>query len=87
MRATGLAGDTIEKELSKLSEVGKVEVIESDGDGIEAIVSAAKGKAKKLNAAIFKFCKDKGLNVAELSVDPGRLDDLFREITKSDQED
>ncbi|MDF1752632.1 MAG: ATP-binding cassette domain-containing protein [Verrucomicrobiales bacterium] len=87
LRATGLAGKTIQKELEKLAEVGKVEVLEADGDGINARVSPAKGKSHKLNAAVFKFCKDKGLNVVELSVDPGRLDDLFREITKSDRDD
>ncbi|MDF1815881.1 MAG: ATP-binding cassette domain-containing protein [Verrucomicrobiales bacterium] len=87
LKATGQAGKTIQKELEKLSEVGKVQVIESDGDGIHASISAAKGKALKLQPAVFKFCKDKGLSVSELSVDPGRLDDLFREITKSDRED
>jgi ABC-2 type transport system ATP-binding protein len=87
LKASGLAGSGIQKELEKLSEVGKVKVIDSDGDGIHAGITPAKGKGHKLNAAIFKLCKEKELSVLELSVDTGRLDDLFREITKSDRED
>ena len=87
LKATGLAGSGIQKELEKLSEVGNVEVLDSNDDGIEAIVSPSKGKSDKLSLAISKLCTDKNLTVAELRVDPGRLDDLFREITKSDRED
>jgi ABC-2 type transport system ATP-binding protein len=87
LRATGLAGTGIQKELEKLSEVGKVEVIKADGDGIYARISSAKGKGAGLNAAIAKLCKEKGLTINELNIDSGRLDDLFREITKSDRED
>ncbi len=87
LRATGLAGTGIQKELEKLSEVGKVEVIKADGDGLHARISGAKGKGANLSTAIAKLCKDKGLTITELNVDSGRLDDLFREITKSDRED
>ena len=87
LKATGLAGSGIQKELEKLPEVGEVKVLNSDDDGIEAVVSPSKGKSDKLSLAISKLCTDKNLTVTELIVDPGRLDDLFREITKSDRED
>ncbi len=87
LKASGLEGKTIRKELEKLSEVKNVETIDSDGDSIHCKISAAKGKTDKLSGAVFRLCKEKALNVAELSSDPGRLDELFREITKSDRED
>lgn len=87
LSATGLAGSAIKKELEKLSEVGRVDVIEEDDDGIQCTVVASKGKKDKLGDAVFNLCKDKHLHVSELNVDAGRLDQLFREVTKSDQED
>jgi hypothetical protein len=36
---------------------------------------------------VAKLCKDKALTVEELHVEQGRLDELFREITKTDLED
>lgn len=84
LRATGLAGSGIKAELEKLSESSKVEVIESGDDGITARIAPAKGKADKLSAAVYGVCKEKNLTVHELKVEEGRLDLLFREITKKD---
>ena len=36
--------------------------------------------------SIFNLCKEKGLLLEELRVEEGRLDDVFREITKTDTE-
>lgn len=84
---SGEDGDRLRKELEKLSEVSKVEVISKDDDSLSARISPAKGKGKgsKLTDAVFKLCKDKNLSVTEITRDPGRLDDLFREITKTDR--
>jgi len=87
LRASGLAGSGIKQELEKLSEVKKVEASESDDDGAVLRIFPAKGKAKDLSTAVFGMCKEKNLTVDELRVEEGRLDDLFREITKSDNED
>lgn len=84
LRATGLAGSGIKAELEKLSESSKVEVVESGDDGITARIAPAKGKADKLSAAVYGVCKEKNLTVHELKVEEGRLDLLFREITKKD---
>lgn len=87
LRASGLAGSGIQKELEKLAETKKVIIESSDDDNITARVVPAKGKGKELSPAIFQLCKDKNLNVQELRVEEGRLDELFREITKTDSED
>ncbi len=87
LRATGLAGSGIKQEIEKLSEVADVETDESNDDGAVLRIFPAKGKAGGLSTAVFGVCKDKNLTVEELRIEEGRLDDLFREITKSDNED
>jgi len=87
LRATGLAGSGIQQELEKLSEVDRVNVNESDDKGIDARIAPAKGRKADLGPAVFRLCSEKNLTVEELRVDEGRLDHLFREITKSDRED
>lgn len=87
LTAKGLAGSGISQELQKLSEVSSVETLESSDNGLTARILPAKGKANELSAAIFQVCKAKNLTVEELHREKGRLDELFREITKSDQED
>ena len=84
LRASGLAGSGIKAELEKLSAVASVEVIKSEENGITARITPAKGKTDKLSSAVFGVCKDKNLTVDELRVEEGRLDLLFREITKTD---
>lgn len=88
LRATGLAGSGIESELKKLSGVASVETISSDEDGITARVRPNKGKGKgeELSSAVYSLCRDKNLTVHELQVEEGRLDLLFREVTKTDAE-
>ncbi|HQZ29815.1 MAG TPA: ABC transporter ATP-binding protein, partial [Verrucomicrobiales bacterium] len=73
-------------ELEKLEASSSVEVIASDENGITARITPAKGKATKLSSAVFGLCKEKNLAVEELRVEEGRLDLLFREITKSDSD-
>ncbi len=86
LKATGLAGSGILSELEKLSEVKEVDQVESDDDGISARVIPAKGKGGELAGAVSQLCREKKLNIEELRVEEGRLDELFREITKSDNE-
>ncbi|MDF1823031.1 MAG: ATP-binding cassette domain-containing protein [Verrucomicrobiales bacterium] len=87
LTVSGLAGSGIQSELEKLSEADSVKVIASSDDSLEARVLPAKGKADELSPAIYQLCKDKDLTVSELRIDQGRLDELFREITKTDSED
>ncbi len=87
LRATGLASSGIRQELEKLAEVQGVNVLESSENGITARVLPNKGKDKQLPEAIFQLAVSKGLKVHELRVEEGRLDELFREITRTDTED
>jgi len=88
LRASGLAGSGIRKELEKLAEVKAVEADDSDGEGAVFRISPSKGKkGSALSSAVFAMCKEKDITVEELRIAEGRLDDLFREITKSDNED
>ncbi|MDF1656800.1 MAG: ATP-binding cassette domain-containing protein [Verrucomicrobiales bacterium] len=86
LTVSGLAGSGIQAELEKLSEASSVEVLESGDDNLKARILPAKGKAGELSSAIYRLCKEKDLNVSELRIDEGRLDELFREITKTDSE-
>jgi len=86
-RATGLASSGVRQELEKLAEVKSVNVLESGDNGITARVLPNKGKNGALPEAIFKLAVAKGLTVHELKVEEGRLDELFREITRRDTDE
>ena len=86
-RASGLAASGIRQELEKLPEVKSVHVIEPSENGIHARVFPNKGRNAGLSEAVFKLAVAKGLTVHELKVEEGRLDELFREITRRDTED
>ena len=87
LKATGLAGSGIQAELEKLPAAREVHVISSNDDGIEARILPAKGNSGQLGRQVSGVCQDKKLSVEELHVEEGRLDELFREITKTDSED
>ncbi len=84
---SGMKGSEILASLEKLSETGEIETFSSGDNGLDVRIAPAEGKRDELPRAIFDFCKEKNLAVTQLTVDPGRLDELFREITKSDRED
>lgn len=87
LKATGLAGSGIQAELEKLSAAREVQAISSNDDGIEARILPTKGNNDQLGRQVSGVCQDKKLSVEELHVEEGRLDELFREITKTDSED
>jgi ABC-2 type transport system ATP-binding protein len=87
LKAEGLAASGVRQELEKLAEVNSVEVLESGDNSIEARVRPNKGKQDDLAEALSKLAVEKGLTVTELQREQGRLDELFREITRADTED
>jgi ABC-2 type transport system ATP-binding protein len=87
LKATGLAGSGIQAELEKLSAAREVQVISSSDDGIEARILPTKGNSDQLGKQVSGVCQDKKLSVEEIHIEEGRLDELFREITKTDSED
>jgi ABC-2 type transport system ATP-binding protein len=82
----GLAGTGICQELEKLAEVKSVDVIDASAGGLKAYVMASKQGDGGVTEAIFKMCVDRGLVIEEMTPEEGRLDDVFRKITRSDTE-
>ena len=85
VKISGMAGSGIRSELSSISGVETVREFTSS----ESSFSGQVVPSKKVNAnaeSIFNLCKEKGLLLEELRVEEGRLDDVFREITKTDTE-
>ncbi|MEM8954204.1 MAG: ATP-binding cassette domain-containing protein [Verrucomicrobiota bacterium] len=87
VRATGLAGTGIRQELEKLSEVKSVTVIDSGDNYFSGVCEATKAGNGEVSKAVFRMCVDRKLVLEELSPEEGRLDDVFREMTRSDTED
>lgn len=85
-RLSGLVGSGIRHELEKIAGVEQVEVVEESEKGLSAHVFAAKARRADLSGAIYGLAKEKNLVLHELHTEDGRLDDLFREITKRDVE-
>ena len=85
VKISGMAGSGIRSELSSISGVDTVREFTSS----ESSFSGQVLPSKKVNSnaeSIFNLCKEKGLLLEELRVEEGRLDDVFREITKTDTE-
>ncbi|NCG27379.1 MAG: ATP-binding cassette domain-containing protein [Verrucomicrobiales bacterium] len=85
IKISGMAGSGIRSELSSISGVEAVREFASS----ESCFSGQVIPTKKVNSnaeSIFNLCKEKGLLLEELRVEEGRLDDVFREITKTDTE-
>jgi len=79
----GAAGSGIRQELARLGAAEGVDEMRSTETGLVARVHAKKGGGA-LSEQIFNLCRDKGYILDELSPEPGRLDNVFRQITVSD---
>ena len=83
VRITGMAGSGIRSELAGLSGAADVLGDDKGENGFSGKVLPAKS-GDSLSKEIFELCKQKQLVLEELHVEPGRLDDVFREITVAD---
>ncbi len=83
VRITGMAGSGIRSELAGLSGAADVLGDDKGENGFIGKVLPAKS-GDSLSKEIFELCKQKQLVLEELHVEPGRLDDVFREITVAD---
>jgi ABC-2 type transport system ATP-binding protein len=84
---SGLAGAGIRQEIQKLSAVKAVDVIASTDNALEAtIVPALRSANGGLGEAIYRLCVEKGWVLRELTRHEGRLDEVFRQMTRSDTE-
>jgi len=85
VKISGMAGSGIRSELSSMSGVGTVREFASSESSFSGQVLPS-NKVNSNAESIFNLCKEKGLLLEELRVEKGRLDDVFREITKTDTE-
>ena len=81
----GASGGTIKEEISKTSGVQRVEAIESTETGLVARVLPGKTQqAGDVAAAIAGLAVAKNWKLQDLHQEEGRLDEIFRSITRSD---
>ena len=81
---TGLA-DVARAHLSTLAGVASMEEVVRGGDHSFTMFSSAKGEADTgLIDRVAQLAKAEGWNVRSLYGEPGRLDEVFRSLTRSD---
>ena len=86
MRASGAGTSNLRDDIEKLAAAKAAKVVTSEGDTVTVVVEpASKGKGSvELGAALHDLCVKKKLTVEELSVERGKLDEVFRDLTTSD---
>jgi len=82
VRIRGLAGSGVHAELEKLPHVQSVESIESgDSHFVGRVLPKKTAVDGTLAGEIYQMAVGRQLQLQELSIDEGRLDEMFREIT------
>lgn len=82
VRIKGLTGSGVLAELEKLPHAQSIETIESGDSFFVGRVLPKKSTIDgTLPGEIYQFCAGRQLQLQELAVDEGRLDEMFREIT------
>jgi ABC-2 type transport system ATP-binding protein len=78
----GLAGSGIKSELEKLAHAHEVETVEmSDSTFIGRVLPTRSAISGTLAGEISGLCASRQLQLLDLHVDEGRLDEMFREVT------
>ncbi|MFZ4768387.1 MAG: ABC transporter ATP-binding protein [Roseimicrobium sp.] len=81
----GVAGATVREELDKLTMVDKIDATVSDESGFTGrIIPIRKAKPEELAREIGVIAAAKSWKIEELLREEGRLDDMFRSLTRSD---
>ena len=83
---SGLQGSGIRSELEKLNGADTVAELRSSDISLEARITPAKSGGGQLGEQIFNLCRDRGLTLQQLSVEEGRLDNMFHALTVPDTE-
>ena len=81
---TGLQGSGIRHELERLSAAASVAEIKATEMSLYARITPAKSGGGQLGEQVFKLCQERNLTLQELSVDQGRLDNMFHALTIPD---
>jgi len=80
----GDSGSAIRAELEKINGVEKVEPLSTGESGFTGRVLPEKNKATDLSSQISAMAAAKGWQLDELHREEGKLDEIFRSITRSD---
>ncbi|MES2706574.1 MAG: ATP-binding cassette domain-containing protein [Verrucomicrobiota bacterium] len=76
----------LRQDLERLNHGARLESVETSGDTLTAtIFPKSKTDASKLSAEIYELARSRNLSLVELHEEPGRLDDMFRELTRQNQ--
>jgi ABC-2 type transport system ATP-binding protein len=85
VRMTGLAGSGIQKELAALRHAASVTGDVTDNGFTGTVTPKPHTESGVLAAEIYALAAAKNLTLSELHEDPGRLDDMFRELTSGNK--
>ena len=86
VRITGEGASSLAADLNKLGHAGRVEDPVANGNQFTATVyPKAKTPSGTLTAEIYELCRSRHLTLSELHEEPGRLDDMFRELTSQNK--
>ena len=82
----GASMNGIAQDLEKLATASRVDNASTTGDAFTAIVfPKSKTATGALTAEIYDLCRQKSLTLLELHEEPGRLDEMFRELTSQNK--
>lgn len=84
LRANGSGSSNLREEIEKLGEAKSAKVEKTEGDRVTLLVQPAKKGSNELPAALHALCVKKKLTVEELTIEEGKLDDVFRDLTTAD---
>jgi ABC-2 type transport system ATP-binding protein len=86
LKITGSGAAQIGSDLGRLSHAGRLEDPAPNGDSFTAILyPKPKTPTGALSSEIYELCRQRNLILSELHEEPGRLDDMFRELTSQNK--
>ena len=86
VKIAGASMNGIAQDLEKLATASRVDNASTTGDAFTAIVfPKSKTATGALTAEIYDLCRQKSLTLLELHEEPGRLDEMFRELTSQNK--
>lgn len=84
LRASGAGAANLCDEIAKLDTAKSASVESKDGDSLSVLVEPAKQASPDLAVALHDLCVQKKLKVEALSIQEGKLDEVFRDLTTAD---
>lgn len=86
VKITGPGAGSLAADLGKLGQASRIENAVSEGDSFSGTVyPKSKTAIGSLTTEIYELCRSRNLVLSELHEEPGRLDDMFRELTSQNK--